>query len=93
MCPHGPSCWLELWDALKESGTTPFNAGISPDGILQLCCLAFYFIFPLSFFFCVCMCHALEMEEQREALGAAVPVVQRNRRRICLLVFSWGAQG
>lgn len=50
MCPHGPSRSLELWDALKESGTAPFAAGISPDGILQLCSLAFYFIFLLSLF-------------------------------------------
>lgn len=94
MRPHGPSPSLELWDALKESGTAPFGAGISPEGISQLCSLAFYFIFPLSSFFfppcCVGMCCALEMEEQRERLGAAVPVVQRGGRRISLVVFSWG---
>lgn len=56
MCPHGPSRSLELRDALKESGAVPFSAGMSPDEILQLCCLAFYFSFhfPLSpVFFCV----------------------------------------
>jgi len=47
MRPHGPSRSLELWDARKESGTAPFSAGVSPDGILQLCCLAFY-LFPPS---------------------------------------------
>lgn len=59
MRPHGPSRSLELWDALKESGAAPFSAGISPDEILQLCCLAFsfsfYFHFPLSPVFFVCV--------------------------------------
>lgn len=83
MCPHGPSCSLELQDALKESDAAPFSAGISPDGILQLSSLAFYFSFyyppphPVFFFSCMSMFHALEMQEQREAVDAAALIAKR----------------
>lgn len=64
----------------------------SPHRILQLCCLAFCFCFPLSpVFSYVSVGRALEMEEQREAASvAALLVLQRDGGTISLLVFPWG---
>lgn len=63
----------------------------SPHGILRLCCLAFCFYFPLSpVFSYMSLCHALEIEEQREAASVAALVWQRGGGTIPLLVFSWG---
>lgn len=63
----------------------------SPHGILQLCCLAFYFHISLSPVFShVSVCHALDMGEQREAVSVAALVLQRDGGTVFLLVFSWG---
>lgn len=63
----------------------------SPHGILQLCCLTFCFYFSLSAVFSYeSVCHALEMEEQREAANVAALVLQRDGGTISLLVSFWG---